>query len=529
MPTSPQNLVLLAFAEDKLGVNIVKLLEHTPMDDLTVVLYWQNLSPGAKSYTYRMRFGIRSQLSCNVIFGTYDFKGFGPPFDGELRRLNLGSAVEPFEPAVKRSLSKSRTDSWMSKLSKKSRSDSWRSIFSRKSRSSGTPDPKRELALSSTLNQETSVAANSTLETTMRPRWSPNLTAIVASFEAIEDDWSLLDLKEGLEAQESRLNSDNCNGPAAAEGSNKLSYMTKGINQQPYSTEHHDFGLSKGEVVPSRAKTSPAEQAAERVTASSFLTSVPLKPSRDGDLLGNDGNLSGLPSERPQIASFSGNLVPATLKSTKEQARSMGSKYSRSKSAYNAPPSDSDSSGDEAISQSQSNSKHIREPALVPYTGIEPGNIEHTEDEIPIVTEVFRHSPNRSLASHPDSPISGGRSSDRGESISRSRRRFREAEPSSAILNEQHIEQRKDSAEHSVKKSTSSRKRATKKRRKPADLITPKRFPRSTSDGMQLTPAPGAAEYWTWDNEVNAYFHHDSDTQSVIWLEDSASESDARA
>jgi hypothetical protein len=34
-----------------------------------------------------------------------------------------------------------------------------------------------------------------------------------------------------------------------------------------------------------------------------------------------------------------------------------------------------------------------------------------------------------------------------------------------------------------------------------------------------LTPAPGADEYWTWDDSAKAYYHRDSDSQSIFWYD----------
>jgi hypothetical protein len=561
IPTNEQHLVLRAFAEDTLGVNIVKLLEHTPMDELTLALYWQNLSPGAQKYTYCMQFGIRTDLSGNVIFGRYDPKGCGTPFDGALVRLDTRSAADPFEGAVKRPLSKSRTESWKSKFSMKSRTDSWMSRFSKKSKSSGPPDrgqdssrrppsSKKKLVsplTSSSLDQKEYVAAKSRVETTRVCNagtgvfMTPSTGMIsLSSGILVDDDWVDLGLEGSIEVQDSAQNSKDRNGEAAAEGINDPSSLQskdiEGSSGQLSSTKRYDFGLRKGRDIPPHSKDVSAGQIKNELTTLSCSTSVPSKPPKDRKLLGEDGKHSLMPHEEGQNTPLSDNLVPATLDLPKQKAHSTGSKYSRSSSAYNAPPSDSSGdSGDEkrprSKSSSKSKSKQIGERLVVQKSDIsslEPGEMQDHGDEIPIVTEIFRHSPNRPLGSQPDTSIAAEQPPAHGENVSESMKRSREAGPSSAPLNEQLIEQNTVS-EHSLKQPSSSRKKHTRKRRKPADLISPKRIPRSASDNVELTPAPDADEHWTWDDDVNAYFHVDSDTGSVIWFEDSGSEDNARA
>jgi hypothetical protein len=548
--------VLRAFAEDTLGVNIVKLLEHTPMDELTLALYWRNLSPGAQKYTYCMQFGIRPALSGNVIFGRYDPKGCGTPFDGALVRLDTGSAVDPFEGAVRRSLSKSRTDSWKSKFSLKSRTDSWMSRFSKKSKSSGPPDrgkdssrrppsSKKKLVsplTSSSFDQKDSVAAKSRVETTRGSNagagvsMTPSVGMISLSSGTLEDDgWVNLGPEGAIAVQDSAQNSKDRNSQAAAEGTNDPSWLQsediKGSSGQLNSTECYDSSLRKGRDIPSHSKDISAGQTKNGVTTLSCSTSVPSKSPSDKKLLGEDGKHSLMPHEEVQNTHLSDNLVPATLGLPKQKAHSTGSRYSRSSSAYNAPPSDSSGdSGDEERPRSKSKSKQIGERVVVPdssISGLERGEIQDCGDEIPIVTEIFRHSPNRPLGSQPNTSVCAEQPPTH-ENVLESMKRSREAGPSSTPLNEQRIEQ-KTASEHSPKKPSSSRKKDTRERRKPADLISPKRIPRNASDNVELTPAPDADEHWAFDDDVNAYFHVDSDTGSVIWFEDSGSEDNARA
>jgi hypothetical protein len=58
------------------------------------------------------------------------------------------------------------------------------------------------------------------------------------------------------------------------------------------------------------------------------------------------------------------------------------------------------------------------------------------------------------------------------------------------------------------------RKRRKVSKRKSAKLSGPK-------TPVDLTPAPGADEYWTYDEAANDYFHIDSDTGSRLWYEPS--------
>ena len=522
------------------------------MDELTLALHWQNLSPEARKYTYCMQFGIRPDLSGNVVFGRYDPEGCGTPFDGVLVRLDSGPTVNPSEGAVKSPLSKSRTDSWRSKLSIKSRTDSWMSRFSKKSNSSGPPyqgqdsfrrplDSKKKLVsplTSSSLDQRDSVAAKSRLGTTLGPDAGTRFFMIpsagmILSGTIQDDGWIRVDPEGALEAQVSTQTSKDRNGQAAAEGINDPTWLqskdTEVSNGQLNSTEHHDFGLQSGQNVPPLSTDVEAGQGQNGLASSSGSTTVPSKPLRGIKLRGEDGEYALTPHEEGQNTPLSDNLVPATFDLPKQKTHSMGSRYSRSSSAYNALPSDSSGdSGDEEKPRSKSKSKQIGERVLPDsgISGVEREEIQDSEDEIPIVTEVFRHSP--SHLGSPDNSIAAELPSVQPENIWESMIRFQEAGPSSAPLNEQHIEQTPVS-DHLPEKPSSSRKKQTRKRRKPADLISPKRILRSASDDVQLTPAPDADNDWTWDEVLNAYFHVDSDTGSVIWFDESESEDHAKA
>jgi hypothetical protein len=46
------------------------------------------------------------------------------------------------------------------------------------------------------------------------------------------------------------------------------------------------------------------------------------------------------------------------------------------------------------------------------------------------------------------------------------------------------------------------------------------------SRNVDLSPAPGADKYWTYDEKSKAYYHIDSDTGSTFWYEDSSDDSE---
>jgi hypothetical protein len=79
-----------------------------------------------------------------------------------------------------------------------------------------------------------------------------------------------------------------------------------------------------------------------------------------------------------------------------------------------------------------------------------------------------------------------------------------------------------DSSGHkeAVSRPLVRRRRKVSKRRsaKPSGPETP----------VDLTPAPDADGYWTYDEAANDYFHIDSDTGSRLWYEPSDTSEDYR-
>jgi hypothetical protein len=85
-------------------------------------------------------------------------------------------------------------------------------------------------------------------------------------------------------------------------------------------------------------------------------------------------------------------------------------------------------------------------------------------------------------------------------------------------------------SEHDFEDSSSHREAVSRplvrKRRKASKRKSAK--PSGPKTPIDLTPAPGADEYWTYDEAANDYFHIDSDTGSRLWYEPSDTDGDYR-
>jgi hypothetical protein len=66
-------------------------------------------------------------------------------------------------------------------------------------------------------------------------------------------------------------------------------------------------------------------------------------------------------------------------------------------------------------------------------------------------------------------------------------------------------------------------KQRSKKRSKVPKI---RRAKLDSSQKVDLTPAPEADKYWTYDEDAKAYYHIDSDTQSTFWYEESSEDSE---
>ncbi|KAN0092427.1 hypothetical protein V8E51_018274 [Hyaloscypha variabilis] len=79
----------------------------------------------------------------------------------------------------------------------------------------------------------------------------------------------------------------------------------------------------------------------------------------------------------------------------------------------------------------------------------------------------------------------------------------------------------KQHSERSSRSPKSRSKQRTKKRGKAPRIRSWKGDP---SQKVDLIPAPSADKYWNYHDELDAYYHIDSDTGSTLWYEDSSDE-----
>jgi hypothetical protein len=107
-----------------------------------------------------------------------------------------------------------------------------------------------------------------------------------------------------------------------------------------------------------------------------------------------------------------------------------------------------------------------------------------------------------------------------GNITSYSVERFLQSGQDSAQEDRAAAELAKNSASSVDERGSQSKKRSQERGKAPRI----RRAKLDASHNVDLTPAPGAEEYWTYDPGAKAYYHTDSDTHSRIWKSESDSE-----
>ncbi|KAE9366531.1 hypothetical protein N431DRAFT_417322 [Stipitochalara longipes BDJ] len=80
--------------------------------------------------------------------------------------------------------------------------------------------------------------------------------------------------------------------------------------------------------------------------------------------------------------------------------------------------------------------------------------------------------------------------------------------------------------QHSERSSNSPKSRSKQRIKKRGKSPKIRNWKGDPSQKADLIPAPGADKFWDYDEELNAYYHIDSDTGSTFWYEDSSEESE---
>jgi hypothetical protein len=107
-----------------------------------------------------------------------------------------------------------------------------------------------------------------------------------------------------------------------------------------------------------------------------------------------------------------------------------------------------------------------------------------------------------------------------GNITSYSVERFLQSGPGNAQEDHTAAELAKTSDSSMDERRSQSKKRSQKRGKAPRI----RRWKLDASHNIDLTPAPGAEEYWTYDPGAKAYYHTDSDTHSRIWKSEEDSE-----
>jgi hypothetical protein len=542
-PSNERNLMSQTFAEETLRLNIAEILKHTPLtslDKLEIVLWWKNLSRDAnrtKQYTYEAKFGIGTGLSHDIVFGKDDPRGMFPGYSDH---------SDPFEGAVKLELSKSRSNSWVSKLGKKSPSWASSKHTSRRSPSSkrgsiSRPDtsaqvqrehnsPKPSAGADVVPSSKTDIP-NSSGAGLRLSRTNDGSGAALSSNrnEGLQNAAGNSNLKleqsaaERANQHEQRVKeapttisdspSQQCR-QADAEGVGTASspriQEVEAIIPAISTIEHRDFGITAEGAGPPLSEEFPMIHLDTETTALPSTASGATDPIQHSPLPGDDGREYPFSVPRPE-QHHQPSLLGTTNPWATPVARSVASDYSRS------PLGCFDSNLSEPASNSmKSGSMGSREMDVNP---ILPG----PEGRHDIEFEVPRTSPN--IPSGNQDHISNTPQPESDQQVAPSPTRPHSEPEKTSIPTKYRRKDAGSASKHSSSKSSSRHRKKYKKYGRPANLISPKRVAPESSNEVELPSAANAEKTtWTWDENANAYWHIDSDTQSRIWYEDSGSE-----
>ncbi|KAH7348763.1 hypothetical protein BKA65DRAFT_477149 [Rhexocercosporidium sp. MPI-PUGE-AT-0058] len=523
MPASEGHFMSREFAEN-LGFDITALLEHTPLDELEFCIHWKNLSRDqtrTKDYTHMGKFGIGAGLRYDIVLGrdTWDLEEYPDSYEG----------------AVKIESSKSRTNSWVSKLS--SKSPSWAS--SRNTLRRATSSKRGSIYRHGTGDLEQNkprshaFARDETCMPAMKNIILDATDTAVATVANCHSDTTASLENNGIERVrpkgtgealrqrgEHRAVFETSDGPIEKD----FEPVTKGAEslhldllRSPEATGalssatvYRDFSLTGGRPI---SPASPAEMA-----DTGTMTRAEMDALHVEIRIGSGQN--DLPSIIP--SDHRDNLTrPCTPpQRASNVARSVGSDYTRSPQPrydWNQSQSGSNSVKSESTGFADTNLAFASQPR----------NKNGDMVKKRIVHECSRLSPEYVSGQNFNSPVTTAHP----YQVAVEKRLLTPITLGAHLdVNDLHpqdlaADSGKASEETSPKLGSGHENRP-KKSRRAADLISPRRVAPSPSENGEDRSAEiqKKGTHWTWDEHANAHFHVDSDTQSMIWYEDSDSE-----
>ncbi|KAG4434429.1 hypothetical protein IFR05_010095 [Cadophora sp. M221] len=523
MPAREGHFVSRAFAET-LGFDIHALVEQTPLEEVQLCLHWKNMSRDAsrtKGYTHMGSFRIGAGLQHDIVLGrdTWDLEGYPDSYEG----------------AVRIESPKSRTNSWVSKLSSKtpswasSRNASKRAASSKRDSMSrhGTGDLEQDkLRAHAVARDETyiPVTKNNVFDTT---------GAVVSSVANCHSDpiTSLED--DGIERSRPTGSSE--------------AVRQRGQHQTVYETSH---GLTEQEnqITTKSAELLPSDHLSS-LEATGALSSATVyreftMPDKTTTLLSSPAKMADTENMGPvvtdalhveiRIGSGQDELISNPPPDHRDEvirpytppqrapnaARSVGSDYTRS------PQPRYDWNQSQTSSNSlKSESTSFADPNLA-YTSEARNKLsDNTNDRN--TRERSRLSPGDSSGRNLEASMFTASRCQGAVETASSTPNVLDTQLDADILHTQDlVVESAQAPRKSSQKSASSPRNQSKKPRRPGDLITPIRVAPSPSVDAedQSTGIQKKGTDWTWDERANASFHVDSDTQSMVWYSDSDSE-----
>jgi hypothetical protein len=519
IPQNERNLLLRRFAEE-IGLNIKE-------DDTVVEVYWKKkLSPGGKSYTYRMEFMTRTDLPCRVIFGKHDPRGMLPGFPHPFE----GSAKQDFDESY--SFSKLRTKSWRKLVDKTSSwgsaaSNSRRSSFRQKMSPASTFAPsnpippkrvdicgrtqavERDVEVQNATNGRSNANNQSAVES--RAILDTGLSSVVE--EAIQEN-------PGSGCQNPIIHQRTVefplSGPCQIDHSKAELRVGSGVAPWTFEPLGSDANTRQTSVMGHRdeliAVDSVAGEDPKRPTASSrrgseYVHNLPLNSVRNADFSASHETAVSLTQPKYLELELEPELIPKALTAVEKplprreiEGGSIETDPGSIKAGFK-PSEESEADVHHPLQLDDLNDSGrdpvIAEPSLPPRESYSNTIFDHS-----MATEHYRS--HGEIASYPVG-------------------KFLEQEHNSSQGKDKTPEAANASDHSSNQQESRSRKQIVKHQKAPkirsAKLAGPEAL-----QNVDLTPAPGAAEYWKYDEAAKAYYHIDSDTLSTLWYEESDSE-----
>ncbi|KIM99889.1 hypothetical protein OIDMADRAFT_30267 [Oidiodendron maius Zn] len=520
IPTNDRNLVSLVIA---------RRLELDITASNTFVLCWQTPSHSFGSDIYKMEFGVRSDLPCSVILGKLDPSVF------------LGATGELFDESFE--FLKSRPNSVSNPVSRAVKSPaSGSGPTTAKNKTAKMPPPAKPTKLANRTNTTSTWASDQTrvVRAFRMPTWgsdetkvntqpsSPQRLSPIKSSPSSSPPWTPIApkaihsaiavpaVKRDVEAQNEDNRQNNRNrqsvvestarlGPAPCEVAEDAREEIRGPPFGDSSTEHSNLQREK--------EPTSASSHYESRHLNSSNSQIPVVQQQNELVLNANVRSNNSKSPASYAAKYDHIISPDSVEAAK---------FSRSHGADISPVVWNDLNP--AFDREILSTTEGRNSGLGMQSHSRSAELDALKDRSPRYENKTRTASEPSIKSPENSlytMFSAGQESptSHGNITSYSVKRFLQPGPNSA-QDHKTAELVKTSDSSMDEQEPRSKKRSQKRGKVPRI----RRAKLDASHNVDLTPAPGAEEYWTYDPGARAYYHTDSDTHSRIWKSESDSE-----